>query len=451
MKKKNWMWTIAATMLASTFTTACNDDNNGMIDGAGPDETGKSKYVIAGSSSEATYLLATDKLNEGEVSIVGAGKEVDNATSWVFFKDKYAYRLVYNQGNAGVTGSFYLDADGELQQRSITHNVTNRFTTYGVFGNNVIMAASGATDSKDNVGNPKYGITFTKIDAENQVLSTQTVNGENLLGTGEYCTVSGIVESDGKIYTAICPEGVSVYGVQNNGSLLSDDAKALINEEGGISGTVNPDNCWVAIYNGMDFDNPTIIKTNKISYATSRYRSQYYQTMDVDAEGNVYVFSSSYATTQSGIQKTTLPSGVVRIKAGTTEFDPDYYVNIEDEAIAGRAMYKVWHVTGDYFLLQMYNEKTDNKSWKANTNRLGIFKANDKKFTWVTGIPAADAISSFSKNAYVDNGLAYIAITPTGDGAKPTIYVIDPATAKASSGLVVTADGGVGAVGKLSY
>lgn len=451
MKKKNWMWAIAATMLAGVFTTACSDDNDGFTDGTGPGETGNSKYVIAGASSEATYLLATDRLDAGEISIVENGKEVDDTTTWLFVKNKYAYRLVYNQGNAGVTSSFYIDANGELQQRNITHNVTNRFTTYGLYGDYVIMAASGATDSKDAAGNPKYGITFTKIDTENQVLSTQTVNSENILGTGEYCTISGLVESNGKIYTAVCPEGVSVYGVQNNGNLLSNEAKALINSEGGISGTVNPNNCWVAIYNGMDFDNPTIIKTDKISYATSRYRSQFYQTLDVDSEGNVYVFSSSYATTQSGIQKTALPSGVVRIKAGATDFDSDYYVNFEDESVAGRAMYKVWHVTGDYFLLQMYNEKTDDKSYKANTNRLAIFKAGDKKFTWVTGLPAADAISSFSKNAYVEGGLAYIAVTPVNKGAKPTMYVINPATAQATPGLVVTADGGVGAVGKLNY
>lgn len=455
MKNRNLFYGIAAGLLLGMVTTACSEDDplegGGGNNGNGGTTSGSgSRYIVAGTSSEATYLLATDQLNEGEVSIVGNGMEVDNATTWLFYKDHYAYRLVYNQGNAGITTSYQLDTDGKLEERNIRHEIQNRFTTYGIFGNYIITAASGATDRKDTAGNPQYGITFTLIDTESQTLSTRTVGSENLLGTGEYCTVSGLVESNGKIYTAVCPEGVSVYGVQNNGNLLSEEAKKLINEEGGISGTITPDKVWVAIYNGTDFENPTIVSDDRISYATSRYRSQYYQTIDTDDSGNLYVFSSSYATTQEGLQKTSLPSGVVRIKAGADTFDPDYYVNLEEASVAGRAMYKVWHITGDYFLLQMYAEQTENKSYKANTNRLGIFKAGEGKFTWVEGLPAAESISSLSKNAYVENGVAYMAVVPTTQGAKPTIYQIDPLTATAKSGLVVTADG-IGAIGKLTY
>lgn len=452
MKKNNLLSTLACALLAGTLLAACSEDDNlpaGTEEGGGA-AGGGSKYVVAGTSSEATYLLTTDRLDAGQVSIVGEGMEVDNATTWLFFDDKYVYRLVYNQGNAGVTTSYQLNASGELEERSIRHEIQHRFTTYGTCGSYILTAASGATDQKDEAGHPKYGITFTLIDTEKQTLSTQTVDGENMVGTGEYCTLSGLVASNGKVFSAVCPEGVSVYGVRNNGDLLSEEARQLINEEGGISGTVHPDRVWVAIYDGTDFDHPTIIHDDRISYATSRYRSQYYQTLDVDADGNVYVFSSSYATTQTGIQKTTLPSGVVRIKAGTEAFDPDYYVNLEDEAVAGRAMYKVWHVAADYFLLQMYAEKTADKSYKANTHKLGIFKAGEGRFTWVEGMPAADEIGSLSKNAYVDNGVAYIAVTPVTEGAKPTVYAIDPHTAKATAGLQITADG-VGALGKLTY
>lgn len=455
MKKRNLFVGIAATLIGSIGLTGCSE--NDVIDGNGGNggngsgqESGGSKYIVAGTSSEATYLLSTDHLDSGEVSIVGNGMEVDNATAWVFYKDKYAYRLVYNQGNAGVTTSYQLDDSGELIERNIRHEIQNRFTTYGTYGSYIITAASGATDRNDEAGNPQYGITFTLIDAEEQTLSTRTVVSENMLGTGEYCTVSGLVEANGKIYTAVCPEGVSVYGVQQNGHLLTDEAKKLINEEGGISGAITPDKAWVAIYNGTDFENPVLLSDDRISYATSRYRSQYYQTIAADEAGTVYVFSSSYATTQEGIQKTSRPSGVVRIKAGADTFDPDYYVNLEDEQVAGRAMYKVWHVSGDYFLLQMYAEKTDDKSYKANTHRLGIFKAGEGKFTWVEGLPAVETIGSLSKNAFVENGQAYIAVVPITEGAKPTLYKIDPQTATATAGLVVTADG-IGAVGKLTY
>lgn len=442
--KKNILF--GSALAALMLTAACSTEELGS--GSKTPYTG-AKFVVAATSADATYLLSMSSVTEGEASIKQSGTEVDNATSWVFWGNKYAYRLVYNQGNAGVTTSYTLDQYGEIQERNIRHEIQSRFTTYGTYGDHIITAASGATDQKDASGNAQYGITFTKIDVQKQTLTTQTVGTENLLGTGEYCTVSGIVESAGKIYTAVCPEGVSVYGVQNNGNLLSDDAKALVNTEGGISGTVTPNSVWVAIYSGSDFSSPKIIRDNRISYATSRYRSQYYSTIDADAEGNIYVFSPSHATSMTGIQKTTLPSGVVRIKAGAEAFDPDYYVNLEEESVAGRAMYKVWHIRGDYFLMQMYAEKGDDKSYKVNTNRLAIFKAGDKKFTWITGLPEASVISSLSKNAYSDGVKAYIALTTT-TGAQPTVYAIDPATATASSGVQITAAQGITAIGKLS-
>ena len=45
-------------------------------------------------------------------------------------------------------------------------------------------------------------------------------------------------------------------------------------------------------------------------------------------------------------QQTTLDAGVVRIKAGTEEFDPDYYYSIEAQT-GGKSFIRCWHITGD--------------------------------------------------------------------------------------------------------
>ena len=61
-------------------------------------------------------------------------------------------------------------------------------------------------------------------------------------------------------------------------------------------------------------------------------KSQYYQTIWAADNGDIYVFSPSYAKTMDDArQQTTLDAGVVRIKAGTEEFDPSYYYSIEDQ------------------------------------------------------------------------------------------------------------------------
>lgn len=429
--------------------TSCSKETSEITDSNNGDNNNNSKYIIAGTSSSATYLLTLDNINSGEASIIGNGLEVDNASYWAFYNNKYAYRLVYNQGNAGITTSYFLDSNGNLKGRNISHEIQNRFTTYGIYKNYILTAAAGATSVKDNNNNEAYGVLFTKIDAEEQILTTETVVSENLLGTGEYCTLSGFLQRDNKLFSAVCPIGVSVYGVNNFSDLLSPQAKALINSEGGISGSINPNRVYIAIYKDMDFNNPKIISDDRISYATSRYRSQYYQTIENDDNGNIYVFSSSYATTLAGIQKTNLPSGVIKINANEEDFDKDYYVNFEDDAVAGSAMYKVWHITGEYFLMQMYAEKGDDKSYTANTNRLGVFKSSTKEFKWINGVPSYEDISSISRNVYTENGKAYIVITENTQGAKPTIYQIDPILANAVKGVIVTADG-VSAIGKLN-
>ena len=445
MEFKKLISLFAAGIVVATSCT--EDDNKFSVDVE--EGSGLSKFVIAATSSVATYLLPIDNLEDGEATYRnGAGYEVENATDWIFWNNKYAYRLVYNQQNPGVTTSYMLNSDGNIVEREIQYSILNRFTTSGIYNNHIVMAASGATAKTDDKGNAQYGVTFTLLNVVDQTEESKTIITENMIGSGEYCTLSGVVQSNNKIYTAVCPEGVSVYGVQNNGALLSDEAKAIINTSGGISGTINPDSVWVAIYDGVDFSNPRIVRDGRISYSTSRYRSQYYSTISADASGNVYVFSSSYATVQAGIQKTSLPSGVIRINAGTETFDADYYVNFEDESVAGTAMYKVWHIKEDYFLMQMYAEKSDDKSYTANTNKLGVFKASDKSFTWVTGLPGSSEINSLSKNAYSDGENAFIVVTPVTTNAKPTIYKINPLTAAAEAGVVVDAEG-VTAIGKL--
>lgn len=45
----------------------------------------------------------------------------------------------------------------------------------------------------------------------------------------------------------------------------------------------------------------------------------------------------------------------MRIKAGETTFDSSYYYNLE-ELGSKKPMFRCWHITEDYFLLQMYTD-----------------------------------------------------------------------------------------------
>ena len=387
----------------------------------------KGAYIVAASSDEASYLLQTDRLDGGELTIVNSGLETETGTAWLFYNNRYLYRLVYNQGNAGTGSSYILNAGGQVEERGVMFEITNRFTTYGFYGNHIITAAAGATDRQDAAGNIQQGVTFTILDMDAQTLTTKTVTTENFLGTGEYTTFSCIVDVNGKLFTAVCPIGVSAYGVAQG---VAEATRTT---------TDYPDSVWVAIYDNTNLDNPKILRDDRLSYASSRYRSQYYSNIAADEDGNIYVFSSSYDS------RSTKKSGVIRINAGTEAFDRDYYFDIQTAA-GGNHLFKVWHIAEDYFLLQMYT--TESVAAMGDAKRLAVFRASSKTFSWVTGLPPVEEIGSFGSTPMAEDGKIYLPVVTVTEGAQPSIYAIDAKTAVATKGLVVTCTG-IGAVGKL--
>ena len=386
-------------------------------------EKQQGSFIIVATSGEASYLLQTGDLTKGEMTIENSGLETDNGTEWEFNSSKYLYRLQYNQGNPGIVSSYILNASEELEERGIANEIRSRFTTHGSYGKYIVMAAAVATDTKDGSNNPAQGVTFSYIHAEAHMMETKTIVTENFLGNGEYVTFSGVADINGKIFTAVCPVGLSAYGAAKTGA-------------SSYSGTHYTDSVWIAVFDDISFTNPRIIRDDRLSYATTRFRSQYYTNLAVDDRQNLYVFSSAYEN-----DKTTKPSGVLRINAGTETFDPNFFVDIE-AASGGHHVCKPYYITGDYFLLQMYTNPNviESNASAPIAYRLAIFNAASKSFTWVTGLPDVSAIGSLGKKAAVSNGVIYLPVVTT-DGKQPAIYGINPATATASRGVVVTCTG----------
>lgn len=133
-------------------------------------------------------------------------------------------------------------------------------------------------------------------------------------------------------------------------------------------------------------------------------------------------------------QQTTLPAGVCRIPAGSTQFD-DYYCNIEAQSTNGnRSFMRCWPAGGNCFLMVMYDRALTEKNPAAT--ELAIFNADSKKLTYVTGLPAN--VSSVGKTVYVGNGKVYIPVNVENE--KPAIYGINTTTAQASRGVSIEAN-----------
>lgn len=458
-KNKNYLLTgLFAATLAGMALASCSEDepNNG---GNG-DEAAKGNYVIAAtvtSSSTDTYVLLTvPSLDEGEVTTQGNGLVNEGATYWVFYGNRYLYALNYHQGEAGTTQSFQMDAVGALEKRSQEYYV-NRFTTYGLYDRYIMTTSTGdgPSELKDENGYVPQSFLASYLDVENQTYTSNSVTvstpflSENFLGNGEYVTLAGLEQVGSKLYAAAVPMGLSQYGcMQKNedGSYkwVRSGYEDLIKTESGGSGsgsydkdelqwTQYPDECWMVVFTDQTLTEYKLIKTDKISYACGRNKSQYYQMDWLADDGYVYVFSPSYAKTMKDVrQQTTLPAGVVRINTTTETFDDAYYYNLEEKA-DGASFLRSWYIGGDYFLLLMY-DKAITVSDKV-ANRLAVFNVTNGNLSYVGGLP--DDVSGFGNTPYMENGSAYIAVT-TASGY-PAIYRIEPSTATATKGLVVKA------------
>ena len=449
MKKKFLFGALGALMMPMALVSCSNSDEPKT--GGENDIESKGKFVFAttvqGSNATSYVLLTGESLDEGTLSPVKNGLLNDGATQWVFHKD-YLYALTYNQGNAGTTRSYILGENGEMEARGKEYLIS-RFSSYGAYDNDILTMATGeSNDVVDGNGYHAKMLNVTYLDVVNETSTTNHATSEhqylmeNFLGNGEYVTLAGAEQSGSHLYCGVVPMGLSQYGAAfDNGRWIRKGFEHLVHTEAGGSGsgsykagelvgTQYPDECWVAIYDNDDFLNPTLVKTDRISTPSGRYRSQYYQTIWAAENGDIYVFSPSYAKTMTDpLQKTTLNAGVCRIPAGTKKFD-DYYFDIEAQA-DGKSFMRCWPAGGNYFLMVMYDRPLSQSGFAATD--LAIFDAASKKLTYVKGLPSN--ITSLGKTVFTQNGNVYIPVNV--ENGYPTIYRINPATAQASKGVVI--------------
>lgn len=448
---------VFAGLASIVLLAACSDNNDEPANegGDGGGTISPSAYVVPVTVDEANYLLTATSLEEGTITAKNNGLESVGAAYWIYQNDEL-FGLVYNKGAAGTGASYYLNANGALEKN--LEYTMKRFSTYGLWTNEIVTVSTGNSTEADSEGNLAQAFLVNHLNTKDGSKTEETIVSENLLGNGEKVTLSGIVNANGKLYTSVIPMGMSKYGLNKwpekaleNGKYIDKNANS--SSKGTIPATQYPDRAYVAIYpNGLT-GTPNIISTDKIGYATGRYRSQYLQTIWAADNGDVYVFSPGLgrqALSTDTLQKVTgkLPSGVVRIKAGATDFDPSYYVNLETIGTK-HPIHRSWHATGDYFLLQLFKDGVEGLmqgSMKGDVSELAIFKGEDGTIKAVTGLPDDATING---EPYGENGKLYLAIT-VKNGDYPAIYAIDPATGVATKGLVVEAEG-IKTVGKLNY
>ncbi len=192
--------------------------------------------------------------------------------------------------------------------------------------------------------------------------------------------------------------------------------------------TPNTDTAYVSVFSYPEIEYIKTFKDSRTS-PVGYYASQ--PSILETENGDHYTLSSS--SFLAGFTQATKPSGVLRIKAGATEFDPEYFFNVE--ATGYKVLSGVY--TGDGKVVARVSAVEDDivdyvwGAFSAVTPSLyvAILDLNAKTVTLVEDVPMHGG--QYQTPNLIENGKVYISVN---DSTEAYIYRVDPATASAEKG-----------------
>lgn len=396
-----------ATLLAGTALASCADNETA------PNNPGN--YVVTvtstASTAKADYLLTAGSLESGSVSILGNGIEQDGSYRYYVTANNKFFSMLYGQGNPGAVTAYNIK-DGKLNK--VTNFQTETVQAFAPVDNDLLLFKISR-----NVATPTS--SWYKVNTNSlSITGDGAVNALNMSHNGEVAHFSWLKQVGTKVYAPY----FSIRGANAPGTT------------GTSFTTAYPDSTWIAVFNYADMKLEKVIRDNRTSYIGRYFRDG----LSVAENGDVYGFSSGVATSLNGTTgalSSTKPSGIVRIKAGTTKFDKSYFLNFE--ALAGGMNITNWYYLGN----NLYLTRATTKAEKADIDGLniGILDVAAGTYKPVTGMPAKADISSISYNNYVpkDGRTGYLGVN-LKDGTS-YVYKVDASTQAATQGLKV--EGGI--------
>lgn len=401
----------------SAFTACSSDNNDSPTEPDTPTEQleGRGHYFIAAKADDGTeFVMQATSLESGDLNIRNNILELPQSEYTWIFRNNIGVGLVYQQQFAGLGYAMQYAGDNKPFDALGEFRIETRYSNYGFLGNQLITSVAGqiSADGKRN-----DGATFAFWNISDQGVSldhTKTIWTEDLTGNGQQVTFSSIVDNgDGTFLSAMVQSDFHQTGTGNGTSV--GDVKY-------------PDSVWVARLD-KDLNLLHVYRDDRISYAAGQFRSQVFSEVMRADDGTTYVFSNAFNT------KTTRRAGALRILKGSDAFDPDYYFDIQTPA-DGYKFRRVWHISDDRYLLEIYNEMQASSTGVAH--QFAIVTMGTKEFKWVTGLPAKNLITSGAETGGVPlshGGKLYLPITQFGSDA--CIYLIDPVTAVATKGITL--------------
>lgn len=374
--------------------SSCDDD-------MGSQETPNEPYVLSlgiTSNGTTTYYVVTtnDLMSSTPINAYGKGIEQNGYRDY-----QQAEQTIFSIGGLGVTSATGIqrDANGYIQE--VGNFVFNNKRIYicQVDANN--MATMELPTSTGKGGS----ITFYNVDIRSLAITNRvTTTPVAPLDDITWPSVTGSAYSGGNIYISYVPMNPNTFA------------------------TPAVDTAFVAVYSYPDFTFKKLMKDTRTGNIGSWNAFNGFQK---DEQGNLYAMSNTSLT--NGFSQSAGHSGFLRIKAGETTFDPDYFFDYE--ALTG---YKIahWLYLGNGKVYAEVNTNQSAGAWSDADNICVIIDLRAKTSSTINEIPKHSGMGGRRFVAFKEDGYVYAPIT-TADGVY--IYRTEIATAKAVRGAKISA------------
>ncbi|WP_138429299.1 DUF4374 domain-containing protein [Fodinibius saliphilus] len=368
-----------------------------IITGTDDNNDGPANYTIAftaqGSENESTdYIFNTEDLMEGSLSAEGIGIE---QTGWRYMAAHHntLFSIGYYDDNNAI--AYELDNEGNVVEKG-------RF----VFENTLDMVGKGDSETM-------LAMEVPRVDFADRVLHKVDVNAVSIKEK-----VNMRIWENKKDSLVAWPTALKV----RNNKLFVPFYK--IHARGDFT-TPKTDTAYVAVYSYPE------IKFEKYITDTRMGPIGVYglfNGMVSDESGNLYGYSS--ASLANGFTTQGKSSGILRINDGETEFDSNYFFNVE-AATGGKINFLEYVGNGKALANIVVDDSQLWGSYSAGNeiHKLVVLDLENKTATDVSGVPLHGGF--YGSPWYVDDGNVYMSVT-TAESAH--VYKVDIASATATKG-----------------
>lgn len=398
---------LALLVVAAVFFS-CSDDDKSSSSQNPADVSYVLSYQTTDFKPYIWQFESLDQLMTGTISMVGQGIEQPGGCIPV------ANTFFALTGDDEGSVAYYLNQDGMLG--TTNHLFTGDTYAYGTTDDDKLILINSPWDASSTQNELMIYDPAT-------VTITNRKYDDFVLPNGHF----------------LWPTSVNVSGNRVFVSTFERDADWNLYQE----------NAVVKVY---EYPSLTYVKT--ITDTRTTAIGQYYTNtgMVQTDSGDIYTFSSNSRT--SGYTATASHSGILKIKKGESEFDANYFFDIESSALNGKVV-SAYPVGGEKVLINYIPTAIDSDQGNWSFLNYGTFKfkcaildLSTKSITEVTGLPDHSGDNYFGfGSAFTENGKTYKSFVTSNESR---VYQIDVTTGAATAGALITGGLDLPAITKLT-